>query len=111
MDIQIQWFGLLVTLSSFMGLTAAGVLFGLALGRVRRVDPTAGLLLAAAAAIEASTLLGYVAAMVLGSGLRGDAIDLLLLLQNAFAVARPLLHAVALALVAVSCVRLTRPRT
>ncbi len=108
MDVTIQWFGVLVILGSLVGLAVAGIVIVFGLVVVRRTDALAGSLLAAAAALEALALIGYVAVMAIGSFWAAGIVELVVFSQDAFAVVRPLLHAVALALVGVACLRLTR---
>ena len=111
MDMQIQWFGLLVTVSSLVGLGVAAIVALVALVKLRRSDTLAGLLLAGAATIEGLTILVYLAGVVGASVLRGDGIEVVYAVQNVISVIRPLAHAVVLVLVVVACMRLTRHRT
>jgi hypothetical protein len=106
MDVQLQWFGIALTLSTIAGCAAALVLLVVALLPVRRADTIAGLALALAALIEGLALLTEwgIRASLNMSGHQG----IWLGLWDVITVVRPLGHLVALALVALAALRLAR---
>ena len=110
MDVTIQWFGLVLTLTSLVGLVAVAVVAGFALVRVRRDETSAGLLLAGAAVLEGLTIFAGLAGLVVSSALRGADTDAGMLVLDVISVARPLAHGVVMVLAAAACIRLTRSR-
>ncbi len=108
MDMQIQWFGLVLTLTSLISALGVLVLLGVALVAVRKADTGAGLLLAAAALIEGSTVflewLGAALNTFLGYGWGW------VQLWNVVSALRPLGHLVVLVLVALAAMRLAKGR-
>ena len=103
---QIQWFGLVLTLTSLVSALGALALMGVALVPVRRADPSAGLLLALAALIEFTTVflewLGAALNTFFGYGVGW------VQLWNVISALRPLGHMVVLLLVALGVLRLAR---
>ena len=103
MDVTIQWFGLVLTLTSLVGLVAVAVVAGFALVRVRRDDTSA-------AVLEGLTIFAGLAGLVVSSALRGADTDAGMLVLDVISVARPLAHGVVMVLAAAACIRLTRSR-
>lgn len=106
MNMQIQWFGLVLSLTSLVSALGVLALLGVALVPVRKVDAVAGSLLAIAALIEGAAVflewLGAALNSVLGYGMGW------LQLWNVISALRPLGHMLALLLVAFGVLRLAR---
>jgi len=106
MDMQIQWFGLALSLTSLVSLFGVVVLLGVGLFPVRKADTLAGICLAVVALVEGTALLaewlirGLLATVGAGYGW--------LTVWDVITVVRPLGHLLALVLVAVAALRLAK---
>jgi hypothetical protein len=104
MDFQVQWFGLVLSLTSLLSAVGVLALLGVALVPVRKVDGGAGALLALAALLEGATIflewLGAAVNSLFGYGF--------VQLWNVVSALRPLAHLLVLLLVAGAVLRLAR---
>lgn len=114
MNVQLHWFGIAWAASTLLALVPVLVVVFIGLGRVRRADPLAGLLVASAGALEGVALAGELLVRgTIASMLRSvseEGLDLSLGLLDAWTIGRPLLHVLALAALCVALARLTAQR-